>query len=369
MGKDEFLYQKTYEQLKAFIRSRECHPGLQLPTEQELKDRYAVSIITIKKAMGILAEEGYIKRIPGKGTFVQALEKEQGGSRQEPGDTPLLGVVIEHVATPFGLDMIYQMDKTAEENGYKLLTRFSYGRRDKENEEIAFLLSLAVKGLVVIPSHGEHYNPTLLKLSLEEFPLVLVDKKLGGIPVPSVRTDNADAMDQLVGQAVADGCLRLALISTDSQDATSTEERKWGYDRALKDRGLESAGECILRTKKEMTAHGSLDETIEEIARFLLEKKGGVDGILCSEYGIVPTLVRACGRMGLLPDQDFRLYTIDEDYLAPAGFTFTHAKQDEARIGEQAVSLLLDRISGREILVGEQLVPPLLRCRKRETAG
>ena len=41
-----------------------------------------------------------------------------------------------------------------------------------------------------MPSHGEHYNTKILKLVIDGFPIVLIDKNLDGIPVSAVYTDN-----------------------------------------------------------------------------------------------------------------------------------------------------------------------------------
>lgn len=63
----------VYEQLKLIIRDRillgEYPPGSQLPTEQQLCERYGVSRITVGRAMKDLEREGLVQRIQGKGTI------------------------------------------------------------------------------------------------------------------------------------------------------------------------------------------------------------------------------------------------------------------------------------------------------------
>ena len=46
-------------------------PCVELPTEQELGERYKVSRNTVRLALGLLSNEGIITRTPGRGTFVR----------------------------------------------------------------------------------------------------------------------------------------------------------------------------------------------------------------------------------------------------------------------------------------------------------
>jgi GntR family transcriptional regulator len=66
-----------YEQIKLILREQITHgelkPGVLLPTENELCERYDVSRITVVKALTDLAHEGFIYRIRGKGSIVNTL--------------------------------------------------------------------------------------------------------------------------------------------------------------------------------------------------------------------------------------------------------------------------------------------------------
>lgn len=64
------LYEQIYEEIRAKIEERGYQVGDRLPSEKELSEQYHVSRITSKKAVELLAEEGLVTRIPGKGTFV-----------------------------------------------------------------------------------------------------------------------------------------------------------------------------------------------------------------------------------------------------------------------------------------------------------
>ncbi len=49
-------------------------PGAQLPTEAQLRARYGVSPMTVRRAISILLERGLVSTTQGKGTFVRSLD-------------------------------------------------------------------------------------------------------------------------------------------------------------------------------------------------------------------------------------------------------------------------------------------------------
>ncbi|SDB88707.1 trehalose operon repressor [Shouchella lonarensis] len=60
----------VYQQLADEIRTSRYEPGSLLPSEHELTDRFQVSRETIRKALKLLSEHGYIQKVQGKGSVV-----------------------------------------------------------------------------------------------------------------------------------------------------------------------------------------------------------------------------------------------------------------------------------------------------------
>ena len=64
--------------LRDAIRTGHWHSDERLPTESELAGTFRVSKITVRQALQGLAEEGYIRREQGRGTFVAEVKLDQG---------------------------------------------------------------------------------------------------------------------------------------------------------------------------------------------------------------------------------------------------------------------------------------------------
>lgn len=64
------LYRQLSELLRSQVLSGEFTPGQRLPSEAQLGEKFGISRITIRQALGNLEREGIVTRVPGKGTFV-----------------------------------------------------------------------------------------------------------------------------------------------------------------------------------------------------------------------------------------------------------------------------------------------------------
>lgn len=64
------LYLQLVEAIKQKISSNTWKIGMMIPSENELSRDFGISVGTVKKALGILVQEGVLFRRQGKGTFV-----------------------------------------------------------------------------------------------------------------------------------------------------------------------------------------------------------------------------------------------------------------------------------------------------------
>lgn len=64
------LYVALSNLFRAEIEDGRWAPGSQLPTLDQLSEMYGVARVTVRQALGVLADSGLIDRMQGKGTFV-----------------------------------------------------------------------------------------------------------------------------------------------------------------------------------------------------------------------------------------------------------------------------------------------------------
>jgi GntR family transcriptional regulator len=71
------LYYRIKRDLLAAIEEGTLKAGDRVPSERELTERYGVSRMTARHALGTLEQEGFLQRVQGKGTFVAPPKLEQ----------------------------------------------------------------------------------------------------------------------------------------------------------------------------------------------------------------------------------------------------------------------------------------------------
>lgn len=76
MAKD-FKYLAFYHEIKDKILSREYPEGNMLPSETQFMAKYNISRITVRNALALLEQEGYVYRIQGKGCYVSSNYRQQ----------------------------------------------------------------------------------------------------------------------------------------------------------------------------------------------------------------------------------------------------------------------------------------------------
>lgn len=84
MSSTEPAYAQLANHLRHLIADGTYPPGSQIPPEVNLRRQFKLSPMTIRRAISVLTDEGLIKPIQGKGTFVLALDWQSSGFSLQP---------------------------------------------------------------------------------------------------------------------------------------------------------------------------------------------------------------------------------------------------------------------------------------------
>ena len=265
----ELLYKIIYDDLVEGIQSGKYPAGSKLPSEKELMDQYNVSRITSKKALEMLAEKNVIVRMPGKGSYVldesKAGEEKhtaQGVAALEPEHEKkmrLIGVVLDSFGTSFGADIVAGIEHECWTKHYNMVLKCSYGNIDDEVRAIDELTAMGVDGIILMCTLGEAYNVRVMRLALDGFPMVLLDRELKGLSIPFIGTDNYAAAKELVELLIKAGHRNICFVSGSPLQTSSVADRFNGYRDGLLEHNI--------ITNEDMWIN-DLDKAVENLDEF-----------------------------------------------------------------------------------------------------
>ncbi len=88
---------QVHEQLRRFLSEQQLGPGDQLPTEEELAGRFEVSRTTLREALRLLEQSGFVEVRHGNGRYVSSLPMVERPITRLEGTTELLTSMGYHV--------------------------------------------------------------------------------------------------------------------------------------------------------------------------------------------------------------------------------------------------------------------------------
>ena len=366
MGKT-ILYEQIYREMKMKIEDGEYAPGERLPSEMEIAGKYGVSRITSKQAMNMLAERGLITRSPGRGSFVcDGIESDAKDSSTISGrggtesvhTRRKIGFLMDSFGITFGCNLLRAVERECRDQDYDLILKCSEGNIEAESKAIDELLADGISGLILISVQGEVYNEKILRLSLEDFPMVLVDREMKGIPIPCVRTDNYKASYRLTEQLISVGHKNICFVTHSFTETPTIKERYNGFtDCILEHDGIKGS----LITLKRFHPYQGYDRgELREIAG----QSSEFTGFVASQYTVGSTLQYMIHTLGLTSKEVVSFDCLDDIFTET--YQFTHIKQDETAMGKRAVEILCAVIGGKKVK-GTVNIPYQL-VKKRETA-
>ncbi|RCW46427.1 GntR family transcriptional regulator [Paenibacillus prosopidis] len=354
------MYEQIFDALRDRILERKYAVGDRVPSEKELGEEYNVSRITSKKALELLAGEGYIIRQPGRGSFVadfknHGTKSSYGGSaghkNRSANGKLLIGLVITDFGDSYGTELIYGMEEASRQNESYLVLRRSFGIPSYEEESIKGLLELGVDGLIIFPAQGEFFNAEILKLVISQFPLVLVDRYLKGISASSISTDNLGAAKVATNYLFELGHKSIAFLTPPPVDTTAIEDRIEGFIQAHAEKGIMVDKDIWLEDITSTLPNAHTEENrkkdIQKIIRHL-QKNPQITAMFATEYNIGQLALEAARTIGLSVPGDISIICFDCPETG-GRYPLTHMRQNQSEMGRIAFENVLKLREGQSV--------------------
>jgi GntR family transcriptional regulator of arabinose operon len=228
-----------YERLKSYltcaILAGHLQPGDALPAEKELAVDLKIATNTVRQALTGLANDGLLKRIHGKGTFVNdpvsRVHVERDRKRLN-----VYALVVPEAHSDFYASLLHSFEEAADRQQRQVLICATTNNIDKQAQIILNLMDKEVAGVAIVPVFGRTTPACHIReLQRRHIPVVLCHRGVDGVQAPLLSIPF-----QEVGRCAAEAATRLghqcgAFISTIRSEFSGQFES--GLRKAFSDGG------------------------------------------------------------------------------------------------------------------------------------
>ena len=252
------------------------------------------------------------------------------------GRTHAIGLIVPDLVHPFFGQVAKALSGVLRAKGYSLVLSSSDDDPELEQQEIDQLLARRVDVLVLASAQRDPEN--FRHIQEQKTPLVLIDRKIDGVPAHFVGIDDVEA-GRIAAQHLIDvGCRNLAHIGGPEHVSTAAG-RAQGYREVLARRNIkERLGTVIMRERGDEAA----DHTGYLAMKQLLAMKPRPDGVFCYNDPTAMGAMKAVLEAGL--DVPRHIAIVGCGNVAYADFMrvpLTSVDQQSRQIGERAAKLAL----------------------------
>jgi len=340
LHKDET--EPKHERLKRYfveeLRVGRLKPGQAIPTEQSLMDTLGVARATIRQAMASLENEGLIRRVQGKGTFV-----EDDVRRKLKRGQDIFALIVPETREAFYPSLLHGFEVAASGIDYQTIICNTDNNVDQQGNIVLQLLDKEVGGVAINPCDGRQTPAFQIRqLQKHGIPVVLCHRGVEGVTAPLLALPFLQ-MARLEGDALVEhGHQRIAFFTT--KGASTATVSLAGLRESLRKGGRDFSLEVVEIEDRPIPRR---EEMCWAALQNLFSKPSPPTAIVASFDSLAELIYLLLPRLGLSVPRDVSLIGEGGTWReSPMSRRLTSVVIDELAIGRKAVELLHEMRSG-----------------------
>lgn len=338
----------TIEQIAAGV----FKPMDKFLSETSLGEKFGFSRQTVRRALEVLEQRGYITRIQGSGTFISSGKTPGGQKFTSHGDTSMtVGIISTYIDDYIFPSIIRGIEGVLSSDGYAVQLASTNNFVGFEARFLQQMIDRRVDGLIIVPTRSALpcANLDLYHAIIQKgIPIVFIDSFYSGLNIPYVALDDVNAGYIATAHLLSMGHRNIAGIF--SHINQQGHLRYLGYVKALTEHGIPIQEDRVFWYSKE-----TLLQMLQ--GRQLWECLSASTAALCFNDHMALMLIDFLRQNGKSVPEDLSVVGIDNSQLAKIS-SLTSIVHPSEQLGEAAARLLLSKIRGLEannILFAPQL--------------
>ena len=357
------LYNQIMEYLLRLISMQQIEGKNDFPSEISIALQFGVSRTTSRRAIIELTNRGFLVRKQGSGTkinehmgadLLEELKKYANENIPKPVEKyhKTVAVILPDLKSRYMNGILDGIQELVMQNGWDILVAISNYDQDLEESLIKRLLSYC-NGLIIFPVNKTTYNREIVKLSLKNYPLVVIDNLLHGVEMSSITSDNYKTAYKAVKILIGRGKRKIGIISQSFDTAFSLQERYRGYQDALIECNIPITPSFILNTLDHY------DENAYSRIKEFLNKNPQLDALISFNYEVgLKTIKTIKNGFNNLTTGDLILFDEEFEELHDLlAYKLNYIKQDAFLIGQTSFSIILEKTRNPDFLNRHIVIP------------
>lgn len=321
------------------VQRHERTRGSRMITMKEVAERAGVSITTVSHVINKtrFVSDELAKRV---NRAIEELDyrPHQLAQSLRRGRTQTIAVLVSDIVNPFFPQVVRGAEDSAKEHGYSLILCNTDEDPQTESFYVSLMIDRRVDGFIIAPSMAP--EASLKLLVKKKIPLVAIDREIDTLSIDEVYSDNINGAYEATKYLISLGHRRIGLIM-ELEGIRSFDDRKAGWERALKEHGLSATSELVQQAGLEI-------EGAAEAARYLVEGPPQATAIFATNNLMTLGVLRYIKNHNMSCPMDLSVLGFDDpEWAASFNPSITSVAQQSYEMGYKACDLLVARIQGQ----------------------
>lgn len=323
-------YEQLADHLRAEILAGTYRENELIPSENTLQERFQLSRHTVRQAIGILVNEGFLRKERGSGTYVSRPDK-------QPTQHKTIGVIMTYLSNYIFPAIIRGLEQELSSQGYSLLLGTTNNDHDQERECLKRMMDQGVDGLIIEPTKSNQYNPNLayyVAIKEQGIPFLMLNAYYEELDVQAICVNDTKSGYLATNHLIEKGHENILLLT--KIDDLQGKYRMKGFIKAIQEAKLSvNADEMVTYTTE------TKNQTLTDLVHRLTQPERKVTGIVAYNDEIAYELIDQLIQAGLSVPTDLSIVGNDDSALAIGGrvplTTLTHPKEEMGRLAAQYI--------------------------------
>ncbi len=325
-------YMEIVQWIEQKILNKELVPGQKMYSENELKEMFSVSRQTVRHAIGVLEQDGILRRIRGSGTYINDSRMADLKKRT------IVAVITTYVDDYIFPRTIQGIENILFENGYSVQISFTNNQNSKEKAILEELINRdEVAGIIMETTKSGLPNQNLnlyREIQKRKIPIIFINSYYPSLKIPHVSINDRMAGRRMTRYLISRGHRRIGGIF--KLDDGQGHLRYAGYVDAMMEAKLAIDETRIIWMDTEDIKH------MDKLQQKVIDRLKNCTGLFCYNDEVATGVIDILKKENLRVPEDISIVSVDNSELAAtAEVPFTSISHPMEKLGERAADNLL----------------------------